>query len=146
MRILTILIGLEYILLCILDIKNRRVPIFLVIAAGISVLIKWIVCVCVGELKIYDTILSVIPGCICLVLSLVFPKRIGTGDGLVLIITEIGKTLSQSMLSLTVTMFMVSFVSLFVITGAILTKRKTNIQLPFIPFIMLGTTVMNAFG
>ena len=51
MRILIILIGLEYILLCILDIKNRRVPIFLVIAAGISVLIKWIVCVCVGELE-----------------------------------------------------------------------------------------------
>lgn len=116
----------------ILDIRSRRIPVWMLILGGIFVALK-AVCKCEFTLAGgVETIKGCIPGVILLLMAAATGKA-GTADGIVLIFLGI---CTGSKICLAV--FMLSLVLISLFSGVLLAIRRVgrNTRLPYLPFLL----------
>jgi len=122
------------------DILTKTIPVIEIILMNILVMFIFALRLYRQETTIVEGMISTIPGLILCLLSYTFPKDIGIGDGIVMIIVGIGKGFSLCCLIL-----IISCICIFIITCVYLLISWINgrnpQKMPMIPFITIG-----AFG
>ncbi len=131
-----ILIFVILVILAIEDVRERQIRIIWIVGMAVVAMLDMLLNV--SAYKIVDVFAGLLPGSVLVILSLIFPKHIGCGDGLVLL--ALGGLLG---LADTLVVF---FVSTLVAAGmalviCVLNRNSREILLPNIVFYLLGYMV-----
>lgn len=111
----------------IMDIRSRRVPVWLLLVGGIPTLLAGVYKGGEG----YYMLLGALPG--ILLLGTAFAtKKAGYGDGIVLLFLGMGLGGGKSLLLFGVSLFLISVCSLVLLA---LKKAGRNTGIPFLPFL-----------
>jgi len=130
MALCPILILTSLGILSVYDIIFNEVPLVIVIAALCIALVNITI-----EGEVNYQIIAIIPGIILLTIGVVFPKKVGTGDGLVLI-------LSEMMIPNQYVLFQLELLAIFSIVSAIILLIIKKKILPLIPIITISHTIV----
>ena len=137
---ITLIVLLFYLTLCgILDLMNKQIPGIIIWSGLLIGTIYFIMQLIIKEREIIDFVTAIIPGIILLVISKLTDNALGTGDGIVIIITGLVLTFIQNVCMLTISFFLAAFFSIFLL---ILRKKSRKEKIPFIPFVMCGFLIM----
>lgn len=124
----------------ILDIRSRRIPVWMLVLGGTAAVLT-VVCRCEFTLtECMEMIKGCIPGVILLITAAVTGKA-GTADGIVLIILGI---CTGGKICLAVFMLSLLLISLF--SGILLALRRVgrNTRLPYLPFLSAAWLLVQA--
>ena len=118
------------------DLKCRKIYIIPVILCGLAGMIMHLFC---REISIYNILAGMLIGLLMLLLAKLSGGAIGTGDGIVLIVTGIflggWKNLSLLLLALV-------FSAVLSLLLLLLRKKKKTDSIPFIPCLLLAYLVV----
>ena len=133
--VIQIAFGIYLLVLAVIDIKNKKLPITVLLAGVIFVPAFMLVC---SEMGLRHHIFGLIPGVVFFLISFVSRGQVGSADCLIILLS--GACLGIGMI---VVMLSVAFVSIALTSLMMLAARKLNRKstLPFIPFIFLGYIV-----
>ena len=128
-----ILCGLSF---C--DIKTHKIPVCGMAAVFIFSAVN-ILCFDTAHFSWTGLCLSLIPGGVLIMLSLITEGKIGVGDGILVTALGLGLGLERCMLVLTGALILNS-----VFCGVLLALKKAgrNTRIPFVPFITIGMGVI----
>ncbi len=121
------------------DIRKKEVLLWEIVAcAGVS-LAEGMMDLHSGSLSLWEPALSLIPGLVMLILSVVTRQGIGPGDGL--LVLAAGPALG---LSGTITSLAAAFCISGLFSGILLLTKKAGkkTKIPFVPFMAVGTLAM----
>lgn len=127
----------EWILLVLLLVPQaiidfRKKTVFILPNVGCTIIFQ----IAMGSCGWWKHISSMIPGIVIIIISILFANSIGMGDGLVIL--AIGSLLGMSrIISIIIEAFLLS--GLFGLLYLIYKKGGKKDQIPFIPFVFLGT-------
>ena len=129
-------------ILAILDLRWKRVPVWLLAVGGIIVTAmsfyqhKW-------EFKsAAEMVWGWVPGALLLLIA-VATKKAGIADGIVLILLSMSLDYRDCIVSFVLSFLFMSFVSLLLL---VLGKVKGNSKLPYLPFLLAGYMVQAVAG
>lgn len=118
----------------IMDIQSRRVPVWMLVVEG-SLAAAAVICqFWTGDVKLFDALTGILPG-IGLFLIALTTKKVGTGDGIVLIFLGVMSGWGKSMMIFGISLFLISICSVLLL---ILRKVKRNTGIPYLPFLTAG--------
>ena len=120
--------------LSVADIRQMRVPIWLLTVGGIFMTIVSLIEWQARERNASSLLWSLIPG-IALILVAVATKKAGSADGIVLLFLGFFDGLKVCMTSLMISLFAISVIAL-VLLG--LKKVGRDFRLPYLPFLWIG--------
>ena len=130
---IVIIIGLG--ILAVIDIKNKKIPVYLIGSfAIICFLLRW-----TQGISLLEFILGILPGIILLLLAIWSGEKIGIGDGLVVGVLGMAYTIEIVISILGISFFLIAICSI----GLLIAKkvnRKT--ELPFLPYLFLGNLLV----
>lgn len=139
MNIRIILLLIFLIMSSLMDIKTKKISLCLCIAF-LLIGMGWnTFCHFKGIIHILDIVVSIIPGGILILLSLVTKQEIGLGDGIVVIIIGMLIGVEKTVMSLMTGLFISAFFSSFLIY---IKKVQRSYQIPFIPFLTVGVVLV----
>lgn len=126
--------------LAIPDIKKKKIPVWLLVAAGVTAVVLRIILsyLEITEASLLWSFMALIPGCFFLLLSFATKEQVGYGDGIVLFIIGILCPFWRLMMILGIALSITSFVSIFLL---IVRKGNRHTRLPFVPFLWIGAII-----
>lgn len=130
MQPIYIIIAIWLVVISIMDIKSRRVPIWL-LAAGGTVALSAIRCSNAGECL--GVLRGTLPGILLLAVTF-FTGRAGYGDGIVLLV--LGMVLKEKGIVLFGSSLFL--ISIFSIALLMLRKANRNTRIPYLPFLTVS--------
>ena len=95
------------------------------------------------ERSAQEIAISMIPGVIVLIVSIVSHEEIGRGDGLMIINMGIMLGIEKNVMLLMISLFVCAIVSLFMIA---VKKVGKKYEIPFAPFLMVALVIMTISG
>lgn len=126
---------------CIFDIKNRKIPVWVLAAGGIWAFAG--IVLRVVQAGIPETLLfalsAVMPGAALLVLSFLTEKKIGYGDGIILTMLGCMEGVRTALLVFCIGLFLQS---LFAVGLLIAKKADKQSCIPFVPFLLAARMVL----
>lgn len=126
----------------VMDIRNRRVPIWLLLTGGIpSLTVIFFQCVISGR-EVVDILKGMLPGTGLLLVAFV-TKNAGYGDGIALLCLGIVLGGGKSLLLLGLSLFLISIFSL---TMLVTRKAGRNTGIPYFPFLTGAWLIVVASG
>lgn len=126
---IVMIIGLG--LLAVIDMKNKKVPIWLIeVFAIICFILRW-----VEGSSVWTFLLGLLPGIVLLVLAICSGEKIGIGDAFVVGILGIGYTIENVISILGISLF---FIAIWAIGLLIMKKANRKTELPFLPYLFVG--------
>lgn len=127
-------------ILSVWDIKKQKIPIGILVAAGLAAVIFRIIFTVteIAEFSFIGMMIAFIPGSIFLVLSFATREQIGYGDGIVLCMIGILCSFRKVMMILGIGLCLSSVVSMVLL---ILRKGDRYTTLPFLPFLWIGAVL-----
>lgn len=141
-RPVTLLLFFWLLGLSISDVRYRRVPVWMLILGGVSV-VGFGICECMcGKSNFADLLLGMIPGMILLLLAL-GTRKAGWADGIILAL--LGSMLGFQQCMLTT---MLSLVLISVLSAALLILKKADkgTTIPYVPFLTIGFVLCGMIG
>lgn len=115
----------------VMDIRKRRVSVWLLLAGGVfAVTVSFLQCIG-GEREYVDILKGTFPGLAFLVIAFITQKA-GYGDGIVLLCLGILSGGGKSLLLFGLSLFLISIFSLVLL---ILRKAGRNTRIPYLPFL-----------
>lgn len=129
------------IVLSVWDIVKKEIPVKLVIVLGIFAGIKLLLSV--TDMTVARIVFSCMPGAIYICASYISPENIGLGDGLVLLLAEVGNWPEKVFIALLISMAAAFAFSL--LYRVLLLFIDSGSYIPFIPFISMGVIFAEIF-
>lgn len=124
------------------DIRWKKIPIWALVAGGIWGLVSIGIRCVFGRTLLSvagGTLAAILPGAVFLVLSFLTEKKIGCGDGILLIILGVLEGLKMVSLTCCVGLFMQS---LFAVGLVLMKKADKQTCIPFVPFLLVARLIM----
>ncbi|MBR6626403.1 MAG: prepilin peptidase [Lachnospiraceae bacterium] len=120
--------------LSIWDIKEKRVPVFPLLAGG-AVLVLFAIYTCLmGDVQWRTLLGGIVPGSLLVVLACL-TDQIGKADGLVVMALGAQCGLRRCLMLLFYSLF---FISVFSLVLMIFFKAKSSTRIPYLPFLLVG--------
>ena len=130
---LDVIVGIGLGILSVIDIKNKRIPVWMVYLLGISCFVlRYVVESSIIGIGI---MLGILPGVVLLILAICSDGKIGMGDGLVVFVLGIGYTLEEVVSILGISFFFTAICSIGLL---IVKKADRKTELPFLPYLFIG--------
>ena len=120
------------------DIRRKEISVGLVVAAGVVSFITCIVSIGRGAFSIEETLLSLIPGALLLLIAFISRNNMGYGDGLLILAVGPSVGFEKCMLGLCIAFFISGIASIALI---VIKRPAKGYAIPFIPFLTLGLGV-----
>lgn len=121
-------------ILAVLDLRWKRIPVWLLAVGGIIVTIMS-VDQCAREVKsAAELVWGLVPGALLLLMA-VATRKAGIADGIVLLIFSLPLDYRKCIVSFVFSFLIMSFVSLCLL---VLGKVKGSSKLPYLPFLLAG--------
>lgn len=128
----------------IYDVRQKTIPLWILGAGGVWAVINS--AILVGELGMLHTLqtvaVGILPGAMLLLLGFLTEKKVGYGDGLLLMIMGIlegGKTV---LFVFSIGLFLQSILAVVLV---IIKKADKQTKIPFAPFLLVARTVVLFF-
>lgn len=121
------------------DIRKKTVS----VKAAVVLALMNIVFSVIFKITVPDILLSIVPGGIFILISVVTHGKIGLGDGIVLIAAGIGRGINEMLFTALIAL-MIS--ALFGIILILMKKASGKTALPFVPFILAGFLICVGTG
>ena len=131
---LTFLTGAWLLSISIMDVRSRRVPVWLLLLGGIPCLAAEIC----REGGGFSIVLGSLPGLLLLATAFA-TKKAGYGDGIVLLILGVALGYRKSLLLFGVSLFLVSICSLVLL---VIRKAGRDTRIPFLPFLSVAWLIL----
>ncbi len=128
----SIILIVVLIISSVLDIKNKKVPVLLLLSCGVAVLLLSFIDQSMGW---GVSAFGVLLGGVLLVLSKVFHGAIGSGDGLIVMLVGFVMGLYGGCVVLFYSLFLAALFSIVLLSLKKITKKDS---IPFVPFILLS--------
>ncbi len=117
--------------LAIIDVRNKKIPVwFVIIFSMVLFAIRLLNGIVWGE-----WFCGLIVGFIILILAIVTKEKIGIGDGFVLCALGIGYRLEEMISMLGISLFLIAICAIGLL---ILKKANKKTELPFLPYLFIG--------
>ena len=123
-----------------LDIRRRRVPVWLLMISGIIVTSMSFYEIWRGSVNGMDRLSGILPGVVMLLVAYATQKA-GWADGVILLLLGLHTGFRESVYSFTLSMLIISAVSLMLL---VLKRVNRNTKLPYLPFLFAGYVVQKA--
>lgn len=120
------------------DMRKKEISIWLVISMAVISLIDGVLSLVLHKKTVTELAISLIPGVLLVVLSVLSRQSIGYGDGLITMAIGVAFGISKLFAGLAIALFASGVMSIFLI---VVRKAKRNDTFPFIPFILAGMVV-----
>lgn len=120
------------------DIRRKEVSVGIVLAAGAVSFITCIVAIAGGTFSIEETIFSLIPGALLLLVAFICRNNMGYGDGLLILAVGPSVGFEKCILGLCVAFFISGIFSIVLMA---VKRPGKGYAIPFIPFLTLGLGV-----
>lgn len=121
-------------ILSVLDLRRKRIPVWLLAVGGIILAIMSID-PCAREVKgTAEVVLGLIPGALLLLMA-VATRKAGIADGIVLLLLSLPLDYRMCIVGFVFSLLIMSFVSLCLL---VLGEVKGNSKLPYLPFLLAG--------
>ena len=129
-----ILIALWLGILAFMDIRRRRVPIWLLVVSGMFVTCASVCEIWKGSMGGTEILWGILPGFV-LLLTAALSKKAGLADGVVLLLLGVMTGFRECTFSFTFSMLAISVISL-----ALLMMKRVgkNTKMPYLPFLWVG--------
>lgn len=127
------------------DIKWKKIPLWAFLAGGVWALASVVIsCVVQGSVMqvIGGTLAATLPGIIFLILSFLTEKKVGYGDGILLIILGVLEGLKNVSFICCIGLFLQSLVAVVLV---MLRKADKQTCIPFIPFLLTAKIILVFF-
>lgn len=137
------LIGAIVILIIssVFDIRWKKVPLFILIGGGVWAVL-WI-CINIFISSMGETLMAsavaVIPGAGLIALSFLTDKKIGYGDGIIMMILGVLQGLGTIVLVFSIGLFLQSLAAVVLL---IMKKADKQTCIPFIPFLLVAEILL----
>ncbi|MCI8530156.1 MAG: hypothetical protein HFH82_13560 [Lachnospiraceae bacterium] len=115
----------------IMDIRSRKISIWLLLSGGILVLATCGNQFAAGSLALYDILRGMVPGLLLLAIAFV-TKKAGYGDGMVLVLVGMVVGGGKSFVIFGVSLFLISVFSIILL---LFRKVRRNSTIPYLPFL-----------
>ncbi len=115
----------------IMDIRSRKISIWLLLSGGILVLATCGNQFAAGSLALYDILGGMVPGLLLLAIAFV-TKKAGYGDGMVLVLVGMVVGGGKSFVIFGVSLFLISVFSIILL---LFRKVRRNSTIPYLPFL-----------
>lgn len=131
----------------IFDLKWKKIPVWAFVAGGVWAIICFFLR-CFGEGDFAQSVVwqeiggaaaAVLPGVIFLILSFLTEKKVGYGDGLLLIILGLMEGMKAVAFTCCMGLFLQSLVAVFLV---IFKKANKQTEIPFVPFLFLARIIL----
>ena len=130
---IVMIIGLG--ILSVIDIKNKKLPIWLIgVFAMVCFILRWF-----GGVLVWDFLFGLLPGIVLLLLAIGSGEKIGIGDAFVVGILGIGYAIENVISILGISLFLIS---VWAIGLLIVKKANKKTELPFLPYLFVGHLVV----
>ena len=133
---------LYMVMLSVYDIRSRRVPVLLLTIGCAGVLINTVYELVIGQQTLLQPILGMIPGLLFMIIAWLSQKA-GYADGIILIWIGIMCGYRDSLLVLCASLMMASIISIILL---MLRKVNRQTQIPYIPFLAAGMSIVFGAG
>lgn len=120
--------------LSVVDLRWKRVPMWLLAAGGALMTMVSVVGHAEGVRRGPEMIWGLLPGTVLLLVALT-TKKAGVADGVVLLLLGLWLDYRECAASFVLSLFIMSLVSLLLL---VLHKVKRNSKLPYLPFLWMG--------
>ena len=126
---------------CYFDIKNKSIPSILLIVGVVVTIMDMFLQGVLGNFQeiLYDRIMGAVPGAMLLVLYLITNKKVGMGDGILLMTLGLLLGFEHILVIFCIGLFLQSLLASFLL---VFKKANKHTQIPFVPFLMLGNIFM----
>ncbi len=126
---------------CYFDIKNKSIPSNLLIVGVVVTALDMLLQGLLGNYQeiLFDRIMGAIPGAMLLVLYFITNKKVGLGDGILLITLGLLLGFGNILVIFCIGIFLQSLLACFLLVTK---KADKQTQIPFVPFLMLGNIFM----
>ncbi len=126
---IVMIIGLG--MLSIIDIKSKKLPIWLIeVFAIICFILRWF-----EGISVWNFLLGLLPGIVLLLLAICSGEKIGIGDAFVVGTLGIGYAIENVISILAISLF---FIAIWAIGLLIVKKANKKTELPFLPYLFVG--------
>ncbi|MGN1148646.1 MAG: prepilin peptidase [Lachnospiraceae bacterium] len=125
----------------IFDIKWKKIPAILLLAGGIWSILYLIVNAVgkgIGE-TLWESIAAILPGTGLLILSFLTEKKVGYGDGILLILLGILQGLGRVLLVFCVGLFLQSLLAVVLL---LMKRADKQTCIPFVPFLLAAEIIL----
>lgn len=128
--------------LSVLDLRRKKVPIWLLAVGGILGIAAAVYAYCDGTNSALEIIWGMLPGCLLFFVAAV-TKKAGWADGIVLVTLGLFTDFHEC-----VTCFVISLIAISVVSLLLLTFRKVGrgAKLPYLPFLWTGYLLQAVMG
>ncbi|MBE5888941.1 MAG: prepilin peptidase [Lachnospiraceae bacterium] len=116
------------------DWRYRQIPIAITLAGGVMGLLLSMM----RERSLMDLCMGLVPGLVCLGLGWITREAIGYGDGFLLCAMGMYKSLEDIVGIIVLASSLAGILGMVLI---ILCKKKGKDQIPFVPFLLVGSVV-----
>lgn len=124
------------------DLRTKGIPVILLTAGNLGGLLCFL-CRCYEEITgiamMIELVGSILPGMGLLLLSFITGRKIGAGDGLILMAVGM---LESGRMTWAVLCFGLFLQSVFAILLLVLKKAKRDTRIPFVPFLLAGRIIL----
>ena len=124
-------ITIWLLIVSIMDIRSRRVSIWILLPGGILALTAFVNQFVTRDLAYYDMLRGMIPGVLLLIIAFI-TKKAGYGDGIVLLFIGMVEGSRKTFMVFGVSLF---FISIFSIILLMFRKAQRNSTIPYLPFL-----------
>ena len=131
-------------LICIsvMDIRSRRVPIWILLLGGGAALAVLVDQFVRGTMDYFEVFTGIRPGMVLLLIAFT-TKKAGYGDGTVLLLVGMVSGGSKSLWIFCISLFLISICSVILLFCH---KVKRNSEIPYLPFLTIAWLLISGTG
>lgn len=129
-------------ILAFIDIRRRRVPIWLLAVSGMFVTCVSVYGIWQGSMGGTEILWGILPG-FMLLLTAVLSKKAGWADGVVLLLLGMMTGFRECVFSFTLSMLAISVISLVLL---MMKRVGKNTKMPYLPFLWVGYLIQAALN
>lgn len=126
----------------IMDIRSRRVPIWMLLLGGGAVLAVLAGQMISGAVKYYEVCTGILPGFILLLIAFA-TKKAGYGDGIVLLLVGMVSGGGKGLWIFCISLFLISIFSVILL---LCHKVRRNSEVPYLPFLTVAWILISGTG
>ena len=137
-----IYISIWLICISVMDIRSRRVPIWILLLGGgvaLTVLADQLVG---GAMEYFEVFTGILPGMVLLLIAFT-TKKAGYGDGVVLLLVGMASGGSKSLWIFCISLFLIS---IYCVILLFCHKVKRNSEIPYLPFLTIAWLLISGTG
>ncbi len=125
---------------CFFDIREKRIPLQILIVGGIWAFIYLVLSVINGGADVlYKALPGLLPGAGLLLLGYLTEHKVGYGDGILLMIIGLMEGAGAVFLLFCIALFLQSVLAVLLV---IIKKADKQTQIPFVPFLLLARIIL----